>query len=819
MKKNIKTINITEKKDIFENPKVHFLMIGIIIVVISTLFFTIGFQKYIPSASDTQQWRWAAEELIEHNHTEKDRALWTDNMFSGMPSYLISFPPKYPFFNNIPTYLNKIINWRVVYLIFGAIGMYLLIVYLKFSPLIALFSALAFALSPHFIGLIDIGHNTKFRAIMYIPWIFLTFEDLRQKKRLLSVGLLSIFLIDQLRINHFQISYYTYMMLAIYWLVFLIDSIKEKTIKSYLIFTSMLIFALAITVLAVANPYLSTYEYSHFTIRGIGGATIDYATGWSYGIAETLSLFVPYMYGGINSLYWGPMGSTQVFHYMGILVLFLALIGSIFSFKDNKVKALVVISIISLLISYGKHFSLLSNLLLNYLPLFNKFRVPAMILCLLQFAIPVLAAYGFKAIIDNTKNSTKSVVTKKNVDALFITLIVSFVLSVGVFFLFFTRHDIFSEISYTSANSRGMFMGYWDYTVDQYERVKLYRMDLLMQSGIRSFALLSCSILMLILLLKGLLKKNVILLLLIGLTVYDLTHINNNYLTPNSLVHESNQNQFETTDTDVFLLRDNDLFRIFPFHPSELNNARWSYYHQNLGGYHGAKLRRYQHILENNLYSEIVAGLPINLNIINMLNVKYVIFDRFYDIQNNDLVAVHHDVETRHTIYLNNGVLPRAWFVKDHEIIQEQNRMSLRLNDPTFNPAVTALLEDKVPSFSYDEESYIQMLERSIHHTRWVTSNEVDSFMVISEIYYPPGWNIYINNVKSDIYPVNICLRGAWVPAGENVIEMKFEPDSYRFGVLFSAIGLILALLVTVIGAVVYYKTNFGKGVVYKISS
>ena len=805
MKKIKKNNETTTKPDIFEHPKIHFFMIAVIIVVISTLFFPVGFQKYAPRAHDTQQWRWASEELIEYNKTAKDKALWTDNMFSGMPSYLLSFPPKFPFFHQIPHYLNFLINWRVLSLIFGAIGMYILLIYLKFSPLIALFSALAFALSPHFIGLIEIGHNTKFRTIMYLPWIYLSFEDLRLNKRLFSLGLLSIVLIDQLRINHFQISYYTFLMLFTYWFVFLCKSIKEKNLLDYTKFTLLFISAIVITVLAVANPYLSTREYTQFTIRGGAGLSADYATSWSFGINETISLFVPKFYGGISPLYWGPMPFTQTFHYMGIVTIYLAIIASIFLIKNTRILAFVIICIISLLISYGRHLPVLSHLLLSYLPLFNKFRVPAMILCILQFIVPILAAYGLKHFIERIKVKDKVFTT---------TVLVSLLLSLGFFYIFYNGQDYFSNLTFTNPERvEAMRL-----SVAQFEHLKNERLGALIDSGIRSFAMLSIAIVLLFILLKGFFKKNVVIILLIALSVYDLTHINSNHLKIEDMVKESSiLNDFPTRDTDLYLINDNDLFRIYPFH--DFHTTRWSYYHQTIGGYHGAKLSRYQDILDFNLNAEIVAGVPINWNVINMLNVKYLIFNSHVNLLNNDIEFVHLDVDTRHAIYRNNAVLPRAWFVKNHEIYPERSRMSLRINDPSFNPEDTALVEEAVPRFYYAEDSTIELIDRNKHYTKWTTSNSEDSFMVISEVYYPAGWNVYVNNVKTAIYPVNHILRGVIVTSGENIVEMKFEPSSYRISVILSMIGLSLSILLTVLGIMIYYNKNFGKGVVYKLNS
>lgn len=800
-KKTINQIEETQNKDIFNQSWTHYLMMGLIVIVISVLFYKIAFLNYAPKAHDTFQWRNSAQQIIVFNKENDEQALWTDNMFSGMPSYLISLPAKYPFLHNLLSAVDSFVSWRIIYLIFGGIGVYLLMIHLKFTPLVALFSALAFALSTHFIGIIEIGHNTKFKAVMYFPWIFLMLDDLRENKRIMSLGLLSLFLIDQLRINHFQISYYMYIVILIYWITFLFDSIKNKNIKEYMLFTGLLAFAFLISVIAVANPYLSVYEYSHHTIRGgATGLSTDYATGWSLGVPEVLNFLVPHFYGGISPYYWGTMPFTQTFIYMGIIVFYLALMASIFYFKKPLIRVLVISSIVAILISFGKNFPLLSNFLLSYLPGFNKFRVPAMTLVIVQFTIVILAAYGLKLFMD--KKHENSLAFKK------ITLF-SLLGSVFVFLLFAFGESLFAGLSFTKVEELSR------YQPAQLQQLRAMRLELLLKSGLTSFGILTSGIFVLWLFLKNFLNKNVILLLLIGLTVTDLQLVNKNHFKDEIMVKENKiLNEFINTQVDEFLLNDDSLFRIYPFH--DFGNARWSYHHQSIGGYHGAKIDRYQDIIEKSLYFEFISGIPINFNILNMLNVKYVIFNKV-SIPIDNLQMVYQDRSTQNNVYENLNVLPRAWFVKNHEIIKDRNRMFLRLNNPQFNPAETVLLENEIADFSYPENYNIELIHRDIHKTKWQVSNDKTTFMVISEIYYPEGWNIYINGEKTKIHPANYILRGIIVPPGEHLIEMIFEPQSYRISLILSFIGLSSAIILSLVGAIFYFKLNYRGEIKYLI--
>jgi len=804
--KNFTTHN-PDHPDIFNQRWSHYLMIGIIFIVISVMFYKVAFLKYMPNASDTIQWRRLSQQILEYNKTHSDTALWTDNVFSGMPSYLIEFPLKFPFINTIFFMLHTLISWRVLYLIFGAIGLYILLIRNKFSPLVALFSALSFALSCHFIGLIDIGHNTKFRAIMYIPWIFLTFDELRKNRNVLSLGLLSICLIDQLRVNHFQIAYYTYLMLFTYWCVYLVYNIRQKTIKTYIWFSVMAIGAMCIAVLAVANPYLSTYEYSHYTSRGDTGLTFDYATAWSFGIWEVFSLIIPYFYGGVSPEYWGPMPFTQTFMYMGIIVLYLAILASVYSFRQTKIKALVIISIISLLISFGKHFPLLTKSLMTILPLFNMFRVPSMILAILQFAIPVLAAYGLHLCIENIKTDNK--VLKRD-------LLISLILTALLFFLFVNGKSLFSSMSFTTAAEIER------YKPAQIEHLRVTRLELLVKSGMQSFGFLFLGILCIYTMVTGFFKRNITLIILIALSVFDLYLVDKNHFKDKDLIRETTITQIPTLDTDrVIAIEDynTDVYRVFPYHEYQ-NNARWSFYHQNIGGYHGAKLRRYNDVLDH-LHANLIPSIPINWNIINMLNVRYLIFREKYDFPNSELELAYSEVKDRNIQYhtfLNKGALPRAWFVKESEVVTDKERiLKLYIDNPDFNPRDTVILEKSTTPFQYNDDFTVNMTNRDLHYTRWETKNDAPAFLVVSEIYYPAGWNFYINGIKTEHQPANYILRGLPVPAGNNVIEMKFEPTTYKISIILSGIGLTLSVGLTLLGLYIYYRKNYGSGMVYKI--
>ncbi|MCB5230658.1 MAG: hypothetical protein WCX83_06035, partial [Candidatus Cloacimonas sp.] len=308
-KKNKKGLG--EQRDLLEplftHKYRHLMFIGLIFVLLSIFFFKMGYLGFVPSAGDTMQWRASAEVQLEYDKEHKDQALWNSNIFSGMPGYLISYPAKYPFLKNIFNFVTKyIVNWRVFYLFLAGLGAYLLLLSLGFEPLLAFICGIAFALSSHFIGLIEIGHDTKFRAIVYIPLIFYGVHYLFSHRNLLGMGLTAMFVIQQLRENHVQITYYTFIMLLIYWFFSLYWHYKDGKIKDFIIASALFLATLIIAGMAVAQPYLSVREYSHYTIRG-GSTGLDtsYATSWSFHPLEIFGFFIPDFFGGISPYYWG----------------------------------------------------------------------------------------------------------------------------------------------------------------------------------------------------------------------------------------------------------------------------------------------------------------------------------------------------------------------------------------------------------------------------------------------------------------------------------------------------------------------------------
>ncbi len=783
---------------LFTGKYSHLILISLMFIILVSLHFKVAFQHYVPAASDTIQWRGAAQQIKEYNDTHSDQALWTPAIFGGMPSYLISFASKYPYINQLQRITNKVINWRIFLLFMMGLGVYVLMLHLGFEPLPAFISAIAFALSTHFVGLIEIGHNSKFKAIVYIPWIFWSIHYLWKNRTVLGLGLTSLFIIGQMRENHPQITYYTFIMLGIFWIFKLIEAIKQKELSKFALFTGMLLLAGIISLLAIAQPYLSTLEYGKYTIRGgKSGLSTDYATSWSFHPAEILSFFNPDFFGGVSPLYWGWMPFTQTNNYMGVIIILLAIF-AVVKCKQNIVKILMTVSLVSLFFSFGKHFSLLSNLLLSYLPFYNKFRVPAMILVLLQFSVVVLAGFGLKRLIEFAKENPENLLkfNKKMIIAV-----------VVVFLLTLFAGGIFQEYGLQKAGETSR------YNPQQIEQLKEMRLSALQKGAVHSFIFTLLALLSVMLLSKKKIGQTSFMLIIAVLVIFDLGIMHKRFL--KNITHENAlKKNFQKTDSDRFLLSDSELFRIYPL-AGEFGKNRWAYYHQSIGGYHGAKLQRYQEIIEHCMNAELVDRIPINWNIINMLNAKYVIFDQKLPLPN--LEFAHYDRKEKITIYKNKEYLPRAWFVKDLEVLTDKESIWQKLNKVSFNPAETAIVEEKIDGISIPKETNVDVEDFGLHNLKLKVSTDSTAFLVVSEIYYPAGWKAFIDGKETKIYATNYILRGIKVPSGTHEIEMRFEPESYKLSITLSLIGLILATLFIVLGLVIYYFKNYRGKIEYVI--
>ncbi len=778
-KKPSKSVNI--QPEIKENNSLglpqkyqHIVALLFLFIVLSIVFFKIGYQGYEPKTHDSMQWAASAKVLQDYNAEHKDQALWAPNIFAGMPSYLVSLPNKYPFIKETLALSKKIVNWRLTYLFLGAAGMYLIGVYFGFGALIAVIMGLAFALTGHVVGLLDIGHNTKFRAIMFIPWIFWSLFYLRDKRNLLGLGLFSAFLIAQFRANHLQITYYTLLFVGVYWIYELILALKSKDMKDFGLFTALGIVAAIIVTMAVMNPFLSTYEYSKYTIRGGDtGLDKDYAQGWSLHPAELWSFIVPDLFGGISIPvkgelnryglpgYWGWMTFTQVYHYVGLVILLLAILALVLNRRKEVVFLWISLAIFTLM-SFGKYSPGLSDFLLKFLPGFNKFRVPVTILVVCQGAVVVLAGFGLKAVLSSQN--------KKSQKQLKITFF-SFV-GLAVLGLVLGRSIMAGSDLMTAKEAQ--------YPANILQQLKDVRLNMAYNGIIRAvlFGVLTLGLSWMYSLKK--LKQLPYLLLIMAAVFIDLKIVDNNYMND---MKKARKKELKADSIARYIQKQDGHYRLH--YPEKSMDNTYSAFVPTTSGYHGAKLTRYQKYWENPEYFN-------SMNFINMMNGKYILSTK-------DLGrALVTKGELK--LFQNPMALPKAWFV-DNVRVAELSKIPAQVSSNLFNPANTALVEKEVLEVNTPTNTDVKVAEYGLHRLAFNATTDKQALMVVSEVYYPAGWNAYIDGKATEIYPVNGILRGIVVPEGNHEIVMEFKPKSYYTGLRLSLIGLILSILATAVGS------------------
>jgi hypothetical protein len=807
-------------------------LMAFLLLFVSILYFPTAFQGYTPkNASDISQWQGAANKIIEYNKTHPDNALWTQSMFSGMPSYMISFPNRFPFLENISRVTDKVINWRIFLLFIGALGMFLLLRSLKLDIWTSFFGAVAFMFSCHWLGLVEIGHNTKFRAIMYIPWVIWALTYLRRKPGLLGLGLLATTLIVQLRENHPQISYYLYLFVGMYWVWQLIESIRGKEQKRFWIFTALVILAFGLTLLAVMNPYMSTMEYSHYTMRGGSqGLETSYAQGWSFHPKEIITFFIPDFYGGVSPNYWGYMPFTQVYNYFGLIVIALGII-AILGKKHRRMSVFLTISsFIFLLMSFGSATPWLSDLFLKFLPYFNKFRVPSMILIMVQVIAVILAGLGVDTLLNLGDEQRKR--WGKN-------LFKAFWICGAVFFLWLVlAKTLFGGMSFTSATELAQLaqQNMSELPGDMVAN----RLSLLYKSGILSLLLLTVSLGLAYLYSLKKLSRAALALLLTGLVFIDLYAYTGKFLKKDNLQAKQEYfDRFEPQDYDEYLLADASNYRILPIDQNILSQAQlpkptgeWAYHHQIVTGYSAAKLERYDKMLKYLQDSEKGAGewrdyligvfsppegqLPREkaTNIMDMLSVKYLLHpERLpYDSLLTKIKPVYEGSNSV-TIYKNETYLPRAWFVDSVQKVAPADSILPRLRSESFDPRRLAYVETDLKGIQKPDSASVKQTANEMHKLAYDVYTDKPAFLVLSEVYYPAGWKATLDGKEIPIQPANYVLRGLQIPPGSHKLELTFAPDSYKTSVSLSLIGLLASLLALAGGiAYPYLKRKTGAG-------
>ena len=768
--------------------------------------------------SDIRQYQGMSRQLQEHREATGEETYWIDNAFGGMPTYQLGakFPadvlqPIYSFFRILP---------RPAHILFlYLLGVYLVLLILKKPWPVALFGSLAFGFSTYLLIILQVGHNTKALAVSFFPFVFGGVLLLLQKRWFWGVLLSSLALGMQIRANHYQMTYYLLMLLGLMVLVYWYHSLKNKQTKSFLQSLGALIASGILALGFNATPLLATAEYTDFSTRGKSelkqnadgspkeqstGLDFDYITEYSYGIFESLNLIAPRVQGGGSSedlgtkhgvydflidngaspnqarefsknvpTYWGEQPILEAPAYIGITVFFFALFGFFFS-RGPLRTTLALGALFSLLLSWGKNLSFLTAFFVSYFPFYNKFRAVSSIQVVLEFCLPMLAAMGLFHVFYSTQKLELKRFLK--IAAIPIVLFTLVLLAQGM-------------LSFSGANDAYFKEIYGTALVSQIReaRISIFQSDLF--RGIL-FCVLLTSLIYLYQTKK--IKRGLALSLVIGLLIIDLIGISNRYIDRETFVSKRFTNApFRMTAADQALLQDQDRFRVYE--PQlVLTGARTAYFHNALGGYHGAKPRRFEELFE--AYSA-----QQNTGILDFLNVKYILYP---EEESGELKPL-----------LNPKALGPAWMVSEIETKATPDALLKALKETDFKTTALVLDHDLPADFpkqyTLDSLAQITLSKVKPDQLTYRVQTTTPAFAVFSEMHYPKGWKATLDGKPVTIINVNYVLRGVQVPANASVIEFRFEPAVIKQGTRLRWLSLgLFAISILVLGYYQYFKTK-----------
>ncbi len=793
-------------KPLFKAFFTHFFVL-VFFVVAALAYFSPVLQGKKIYQNDIKQYTGMAKEQNDFRKKTGEEPYWTNGAYGGMPTYQLGayYPHDYvKKFDRLIRFLPRPADYLLLYFI----GFYILLCCLKVDFRLAILGALAFGFSTYLIIIFGAGHNAKAHALAYLPMllggIVLTFR----KKYLWGFVLTAIAMALEIGANHYQMTYYFMLLVLILGIVYLVDAIRRKELKHYGITIGILVLAVTLGIAVNATGLMATKEYADWSTRGKTELTIapdgspkentqgldkDYITNWSYGITESLNLFAPRLFGGgsVEDLgkdsktyeylteqgvsrtqalelseslptYWGDQPGTSGPAYIGAIIFFLFILG-MFLVKDKAKWWLLIGTLFTLMLSWGKNFSSLTNFMIDYFPLYDKFRAVSSIQVIVELCAPILAVLALAAIFNPKIESAKK--TKSLFYALGITA--------GIGLLLLAFRGAFDFVGANDDFYRSRF------GADLMDIIILDRKAMYTDDTLRSLLYVVLTAAVLWLFIKEKIKMNLAVLGLGLLIVFDLVGVDLRYVNKDDFQRARQIDEpFQPTMADKQILQDTDVYRVYD-QSSGLESARSSYFHQSIGGYHAAKPGRMQELFDYHLAKG-------NFRVLDMLNVRYVI---------------QRDQDGRSVPGVNPNAAGNAWFIKKLiEVTSADEAIkaidSLQIKDEA---VVNTSNFPNINRFNFQTDSTvsISLTEYEPNHLSYRSKNKNAGVAVFSEMYYAHGWSAYIDGVEKPHFRVNHTLRALRVPEGEHTIEFKFVPEIVQTGSKITlASSIVLALVV-----------------------
>ena len=761
--------------------------------VVSLIFYSPLLEGKKLYQSDINQYEGMSREISDNRDNFSDEIYWIDNAFGGMPTFQLGakfaydiLAPIHMMFRFIPRPAHTLFLYLLT--------MYILLMVLKIPWRIAVLGSIAFAFSTYLLIILQVGHNTKALAISYIPLVIAGLLLLKQHKLLpgFLVSLVAISL--QIRANHYQMTYYMLILLGIYFIVYLVDSYRKNDVKDFITYMSLFVLAGILSLGLNAPNILSTYDYSKYSTRSQSelklnpdgtekeistGLDYDYITQYSYGIFESLNLIAPRVQGGASSedvgedsdlyeflidnnvpkpqaesfiksvpTYWGSQPILEAPAYIGASIAFLFIL-SLFVVKGPFKWWLLISFILSLLLSWGKNFPLLTNLFIDYVPFYNKFRAVSSIQVILEFAVPLLAVIGLNKFLADAD--------LKNIRRSFA------IFSVPLIILFLFSGSLSFVGLYDNYYSNGYGQEIFNQIIE--ERKNIFNKDVLR-------ALLIGGIIFLTLRFSKSIGRNFTFLIVSIIVFIDLYSVNSRYIDKDLFIDKS-INTYQLSEIDNEILLDTLDYRVFNL-STGLSNASSSYYHNSLNGYHAAKLRRFQEYYDYLTFHD-------NEKLFNSLNVKYLIGK---------------DDQDQDQLYVNPDALGNAWAVDSLLVLDNPDELLNKLKDTNISKIALGL-KNSIPKdlpkiFNSKDLIEIEKVKNSSSHLTYNYNALSNQLIVFSEIYYPSGWEVFVDGEKSNFFDVNYLLRGMLIPKGKHKIEFYFSPKIVNTGINIRIITIII---------------------------
>ena len=791
-------------------------------------FFPADIEGRILYRHDASAGRGAGQEGIEYRQKTGERSRWTNALFGGMPTYQMA--PSYGSTDVLTKAVNAYHLWlpeNVWYVFAYLLGFYILLRAFDFRQHLAALGSIIWAFSTYFLIIIAAGHIWKVWALAYLPPMIAGIVLAYRGKYLWGLLLTAVFTAFEINANHVQMTYYYMFIILLMGVAWLVEAIKEKQMARFLKATGVVALGAAIGLCINLSNLYHTWEYSQESMRGkselvkknasnqtSSGLERDYITQWSYGIGETWTLLVPNTKGGASmplsqsetamehaqndflpiyqqlGQYWGEQPGTSGPVYVGAFVMMLFILGLLIV-KGPMKWALLAATILSILLSWGRNFMGFTDFFLDYVPMYAKFRTVASILVIAEFTIPLLAMLALKELMD------KPELLKPRMKYVGI----SFLLTGGIAMLFSLMPSMFFDSFISSGEMRAIQSLPAEYIQPLVANLTEMRKAVFTADAMRSFYIILIGTGILLSFMLGKLKKEYAIGIILVLCLVDLWTVNKRYLNDNMFVSESEREAPQAkSQTDELILRDQTLdYRVLNLASNTFNENETSYYHKSIGGYHAAKLRRYQEMIEQYISPEMQAlfgavsnagGDMTQVNgdsiypVLNMLNTKYFIFP----------------LEGGQTVPIQNPyVYGNAWLVDKLSYVNNANEEIATVGklDLRHEAVADARFKEQLGEAAVqDTASIVTITSYEPNRLTYEVNSGKGGVLVFSEIYYP-GWTATVDGEPVELGRVNYILRAMNIQPGKHQVELAFFPKSVKTTetLAYTAYGLLILLL------------------------